>query len=366
MDDNEIHYLTYEEEELWNAMVEAYIDAGGDVLYPGDEKEMLMRGMEQIIMQAFAGIDNALRMDTLRYAVRDYLDLYGEKRRCYRNKAKAAATTVRLTFLNSGIGKTIPAGSPLTADGSVIFQTTEDVEQDGYAGTTDVGIICSKAGSAGNGLLTGMEMQFLTPEDGISNITVLEDASGGQNEEDDESYRERIRVYGLATVTTGPATQYESVTKAVTSEIIDAKAINEGDGEVGVYLLLADESVSAAIISAVEDALTPDDARPLTDSVSVSLATKREYVLKVKYSVYSGANISASLQDAVERYQNWQDKTIGQAFNPDMLISYLYQAGCLRVLFDDESNFDGGTVEYTPIAENEYCNGTVTLEVIST
>ena len=89
-------------------------------------------------------------------------------------------------------------------------------------------------------------------------------------------------------------------------------------------------------------------------------------MLKVKYSVYSGANISASLQDAVERYQNWQDKTIGQAFNPDMLISYLYQAGCLRVLFDDESNFDGGTVEYTPIAENEYCKGTVTLEVIST
>ena len=36
-------------------------DAGGDVLYPGDEKEMLMRGVQSIIMQAFAGIDNALK-----------------------------------------------------------------------------------------------------------------------------------------------------------------------------------------------------------------------------------------------------------------------------------------------------------------
>ena len=112
MDDNEIHYLTYEEEALWEAMTDAYIDAGGDVLYPGDEKEMLLRGMESIIMQAFAGIDNALRMDTLRYAVRDYLDLYGEKRNCYRIKAAAATTKVRLTFLASGEGKTIPAGSP--------------------------------------------------------------------------------------------------------------------------------------------------------------------------------------------------------------------------------------------------------------
>ena len=366
MDDNEIHYLTYDEEALWEAMTDAYIDAGGDVLYPGDEKEMLLRGMESIIMQAFAGIDNALRMDTLRYAVRDYLDLYGEKRNCYRIKAAAATTKVRLTFLASGEGKTIPAGSPLTADGAVIYQLLEDVEQTGYAGTADAEIICSQDGAIGNGLHTGAEMQFLTPEDGVSNVTVLEDAKGGQNEEDDETYRARIREYGLSTVTTGPATQYESVAKNVTSEIIDAKAINEGDGAVGVYLLLADESSSAAIIAAVEAALTPEDARPLTDTVSVALASKKEYLLKVKYGTSPGANVSAYIADAVSRYQEWQDKTIGQAFNPDMLMSYLYQAGCLRVVFDTGSNFDGGTVEYTEIDPNEYCKGTITLEVIST
>ena len=366
MDNNEIHYLTYDEEALWDAMIDAYLDAGGDVLYPGDEKEMLLRGVESIIMQAFAGIDNALRMDTLRYAVGEYLDIYGEKRNCYRIKSKAATTTVRLTFLASGESKTLEAGTPLTADGSVIYQLEEDVEQTGYAGTFDVGIICAQKGVAGNGLLSGTEMQFLTPEDGISNVTVLADASGGQNEEDDDTYRERIREYGLSTVTTGPSSQYEQVAKSVTSEIIDAKAINIGDGEVGVYLLLADESGSAAIISAVEDALTPDDARPLTDEVTVALASKKEYLLKVKYGTSPGANVSSYIADAVNRYQEWQDKTIGQAFNPDMLVSYLYQAGCLRVVFDTGSNFDGGTVEYTEIDDDEYCKGTITLEVIST
>lgn len=366
MEDKEVHYLTYDSDEMWDEMIFAYIDAGGDVLYPGDEKEMLLRGVQKILMQAFAGIDNALRMDTLRYAVRDYLDIYGIKRRCYRIQAKAATATVRLTFLASGVGKTIPAGSPLTADGSVLYELAEDVVQTGYAGTTDVDIICQQKGAVGNGLLSGAQMQFLIPEDGVSNVTVLADAAGGQNAENDATYRERIRLYGLSTVTTGPRTQYESVSMNVTSEIIDARALKTGDGEVTVYLLLKNTTGSAAIIAAVLAALTPDDARPLTDSVDVTLATKKEYTLNVQYGTSPGANVSAYIAEAVERYQEWQDKTIGQAFNPDMLVSYLYQAGCLRVQFAEGSNFDGGDVEYTEIAANEYCKGTITLEVMST
>ena len=40
MDNTEIHYLTYDPEEIFQEMNLAYIQAGGDILYPGDEKEM--------------------------------------------------------------------------------------------------------------------------------------------------------------------------------------------------------------------------------------------------------------------------------------------------------------------------------------
>lgn len=366
MDDNEIHYLTYDEAALWDAMIEAYLDAGGDVLYPGDEKEMLLRGVENIIMQAFAGIDNALRMDTLRYAVGEYLDIYGEKRNCYRISAKAATSRIQITFSASGESGTIPAGTPLTADGSVIYELTEDISYTGYAEVNYADIICTETGAKGNGLLSGAEMQFLIPQDNALNVTVLTDAEGGQDEEDDDTYRVRIQRYGLSTVTTGPSTQYESVAKAVTSEIIDARAINGGGGNVNVYLLLANTTGSAAIIAAVAAALTPDNMRPLTDNVTVSLATKKEYTLNVKYGTSPGANVSANIAEAVNKYQEWQDKTIGRAFNPEMLTSYLYQAGCLRVVYDTGSNFDGGNVEYTEINDDEYCKGTITLEVMST
>lgn len=79
MDTSEIHYLTYDPDEIYKDLQETWIESGGDVLYPGDEKEMGVRAMVAVLVQAFAGIDNGLRMATLRYAIGKYLDLYGEK-----------------------------------------------------------------------------------------------------------------------------------------------------------------------------------------------------------------------------------------------------------------------------------------------
>ena len=52
VDNTEIHYLAYDPEEIWTEMAMTYIDAGGDVLYPGDEKEMLLRGVQAMITQS--------------------------------------------------------------------------------------------------------------------------------------------------------------------------------------------------------------------------------------------------------------------------------------------------------------------------
>ena len=43
MDNTELHYLTYDPDEIWAEMQRAYVENGGDILYPGDEKEMLLR-----------------------------------------------------------------------------------------------------------------------------------------------------------------------------------------------------------------------------------------------------------------------------------------------------------------------------------
>ena len=197
MDNTEIHYLTYDPEEIFQEMNLAYIQAGGDILYPGDEKEMLLRGVQAMIVQVFAGVDAALRMDTLRYAVGDYLDIYGEKRNCVRLAASAARGRVKIAFKADGITRTIAAGTALTADGERIYLLDEDVEKTGYEQEVEAGITCKETGAIGNGLPKGTQMQFVTPNVAAVAIVTTEEATGGQAKESDDAYRERIRTYGL-------------------------------------------------------------------------------------------------------------------------------------------------------------------------
>lgn len=365
MDDTELHYLTYDPDEILQEMMLAYIGAGGDLLYAGDEKEMLMRAFLDVIVQAFAGVDNACRMATLRYAVRDYLDVYGEKRGCVRIAAEAATATAKIITRATGISKIIPAGSVLTADGEVMYGTKTDLMLSGYAQELFVDVECTKEGSVGNGLLVGTEMQFVPPIDGVLSVVCTASASGGQDKEEDEAYRERIRVYGLAAVTTGPALQYERVAKAVSSNILDAKAVKLGAGQVGVYLILSSQTGAAAVIAAVEAALNGERVRPLTDTVTVAQATAKSYTLNIQYSVETGTDISGAVASAAAEYQEWQDQKIGRAFNPDKLVAALYQAGVTRVVIGTGSSFDGGDVEYTEIAANAHCSGSISLAVMT-
>lgn len=365
MDKNELHYVTYDPSEIWLEMVSAYIEAGGDILYPGDEKELLLRGVQAIVTQVFAGVDNALRMQTLRYAIGEYLDLLGEARNCPRIEAQAAHSRVAITFGASGQSKTIAAGTAMTADGEHIYVTTESFTQTGFAQVEEVDVVCRNEGAAGNGLLAGMQMQFMVSNPAVESIFVLADATGGQEREDDDTYRDRIRLHGQTSVTTGPATQYENVAMSVSSEILDARALNIGAGHVGVYVILKNDVGESGLLAAVGDALSADEVRPLTDTVSVMKATDIPYTLNVQYAVEEKSNITEAVSIALEEYQDWQDNTIGRAFNPDRLVAALYQAGASRVTYVEGSAFNGGDAVYTPIGTNERCKGTISIGILA-
>ena len=365
MDDTELHYLAYDADEMIQAMLAAYMDAGGSVIRAGDEREILLRGVQGILMQAFAGVDNALRMATLRYAIGDYLDVIGENRNCERIQAQQATAVITITTGNTGEVETIPAGSLLTEDGAALYMTDEDVTLPGTAGTVTVNVTAEQPGSRGNSLAEGAQVQFVEEFAGVVSAVCSTAASGGVDREEDEAYRERIRTQGMSAVTTGPADQYRAAAMAVSTEILDAAPVNGGGGVVNVYLLTVEGAGTAALIAAVEEALSAEDVRPLTDQVNVELADKKEYVLNVEYTASNTTNIAQALEEAVEEYRKWQNETIGQPFNPDKLMALLYGAGCSRVVFGSGSEFDGGAAVYTEIDVNEYCDGTITLTAVS-
>ena len=200
----------------------------------------------------------------------------------------------------------------------------------------------------------------------INSIVVATDARGGNEEEDDDTYRERIRTFGLASVLTGPSSQYESAAESVSSAILDAKAVNRGAGNVGIYVILESDTGAAAILQSVEDALSAESARPLTDHVSVYRATDVLYTLYVNYRSDNSSVTNAAISEAVSEYQKWQDETIGRAFNPDRLMAMIYQAGATRVEWASGSEFNEGPVAYTEILETQRCKGEIVLTALTT
>lgn len=364
MADTEFHYIDIDSEKLWDEAMRVYIDQGGDVLYPGDEKEMLLRSAMVLGMTVLAKVENALRMDTLTYAQGEYLKEYGKKRNCYYIEAVAATAPVKITLQPTGIARTIPAGTELTADGTILYTLQEDIEQTGAAQEIETTIICATAGTVGNGLREGTQMQFVESSEAAAAILVTGDASGGADAEDLEAYRQRIHDYGLASVTTGPSSIYESRAMEVSPQIIAARALNDGAGEVGIYLLLEDGADQERIFYSVEQALSAITERPLTDHVQAHAAAERAYTLNVEVRYDSYAVKESAVQDAIAAYQRWQDDTIGRAFDPGMLIAVLYQIGCRRVRFLEGSGMDG-SVEYTEIGERERCKGEIVLTAVN-
>lgn len=364
MDSSETHYITYDPEAIWEEMMKTYIAEGGDVLYPGDEKEILLRAVLADIVQAFAGVDNALRMRTLRYAVGDYLDLLGEQRGCTRIQASAATATVTITTNATGETDALEAGTTMTADGQVFYRLTEDFPITGVWETRTAEIEAVEPGAAGNGLPADTEMTLSIPHPGVNSIIVTTAAGGGSEEEADDAYRERIREYDYAKLTTGPERQYEAKARTVSSRIVDAKAVNEGAGKVGVYLLLGDRTGAEAVLESVRETLSAENVRPMTDLVNVYEAANVPYTLNVEF-IYDGTTTARSaLDEAVESYRKWQDRTIGRAFDPYHLMALLYQAGATRVIWGEGSHFNGGPVDYTTIGRTERCDGTITLTAI--
>lgn len=364
MDNTELHYLAYDPDEIMAEMMQAYVDAGGSVIRAGDEKEMLLRAVQNTFVLAFAGIDNALRMATLRYAMGEYLDIKGEDRDCYRIEATPAHAVITITTGATGEAVTIPAGSIVTQDGMILYTTDEDILLPGTAGTLTANITAEQPGAKGNSLLANAQMQFLLPFNGVTDVICSTAASGGQDREDDETYRERCRTYGLSAVTTGPSESYERIAKETSSDIIDAKAIHGDDLDVEIYLILKEGAAAETIKAAVLAACDPKTERPLNDHLIVDEAEDLSYTLNVQYSGVDTTNLAAAVSQAVEEYQAWQDNVIGQVFNPDKLKSYLYNAGCTLVVFGAGSEFDGGAVERTVIEPYQRCKGTITTAVI--
>ena len=365
--DDTLHYLTYDPKAMWTEMYTAYMDAGGDPLFPGDEKEMLLRGTMAILLQTYAAFDHAARMQTLRYAAGEYLDIIGEKRGMYRIQAVKAMGTAEIVAKREIEPYTIAAGTIFTV-GSRTYAMTESVLIPAGSGNTAKQTLleCMEAGTVGNALPAGTALNKVEQNAKIVSVTLLTATAGGVDLEENEAYRDRIREGGFFGATTGPKGAYQARAMDVSANIVDAGAYRKAAGVVGVALILEDGLTSgekAALIANVAQALSDDAIRPLSDTVEVEEAETVPYQMNIAYQVggSTSEDVLTKLNAAVLEYKTWQENTVGRIFDPFRLVMLLYNAGATMAEWTTGSHVNGEAVARRPIAENERLRGEVNL-----
>ena len=303
-----------------------------------DPETLKLYAVSVQIFQILMHIDMAGKMDLLKYAYGDFLDNLGALRGVTRLPAYPAKATVRFTLSavqTSAV--TIPQGTRVS-NGDILYFATDDVAEIAIGNTyVDVPCTCLDDGEVGNGQIAGVLNTLVDPIAYIGSVANTEETTGGSEIESDEDFADRIYLAPGSYSVAGPTDAYIYHTKSYSSSIGDVEVSSPDACEVEVRFLMADNSMpTAGIISEVQEYLSADDKRPLTDQLTVLAPTGQNFNIDVTYYINKSdtdkaVSIQAAVNAAVAEYIAWQTGTIGKDINPSVLTQMMVAAGAKRV-----------------------------------
>lgn len=333
----EVNFLETDAETIRSQIITGFEQASGDTLAAGDPRRLFLLSIADVIIQQRTAINLAAQQNLLSYAQGGYLDALGQLLAVERMAESKAVTTIEFT-LSQALGSvyTIPAGTQVT-NGVVTFETDEDLLIPIGETTGEVSASCTVAGPVGNDYLAGQISTIVTPMTfvfGAQNTTIT---TGGADAESDPDFADRIRLAPNSFSVAGPEKAYVYHAKSVSPAIIDVKVNSPTPGEVDVYVLLTDGTLPTEdTLEQIEEHLSDENIRPLTDYVVVKAPTASNYEIELHYWINQedaskAAQIQADVEAAVEQYRLWQQTKIGRDITPGKLLQLVFAAGASRV-----------------------------------
>lgn len=333
-----IEFVSTDPQPLLTDAIARYEEAKGETLYPGDEHYQFLSQMIQLIVANKGDINFAANQNLLRFCSGEVLNEYGNQYDVPRLPAKTASATMQFSLPEAlGFDVTVPAGTRVTPDGRLVFALKADVVIPSGQTSANGTILAADAGAEYNGFSPGQIQSLIDPVDYVGSVINTTQTAGGTDEEDDDSYRERVRMSWEAISTAGSEGSYEYWAKSVSTDIVDAKALKASAGVVAVYILMTGAAEpSQAVLDAVHTACSDAKHRALTDSITVSAATQVSYNVTLTYYISQSRAtevqaIQAAVTSASNNFAADQKKKLGGNLNPDDLRKALLAAGAYRI-----------------------------------
>ena len=298
---------------------------------------MILYSAAAQIYQAMQYIDRAGKQSLLKYSYSEFLDNLGLLKGVTRAAATAATTTLRFTA--STVRQTataIPMGTRVSG-GSVYFATTEYAEIPAGATEGEVPATCTVTGTEGNGLMVGELSTIVDPLPYVASVQNMTTTEGGAEIESDEDLAERIYLAPGAYSTAGPEDGYLYHAKMFSNAIGDVVVTADPKGgQVDIVFIMADGSAPGVeMITGLQEYLSGDTIRPMTDQVTVAAPEEIEYAVDLTYYINRSdsaraVTIQNAVQTAISDYVTWQ-RAIGRDINPSKLTALVMAAGAKRV-----------------------------------
>lgn len=343
-------------------------------LYPAQPERISISIINKVSTLLKMQFNKAIKNLLLPYAEEIWLDFIGAILSTPRLPASPANTTLKFKLYQPFlIPKTILKGTQIeTSDGEYIFTTDADLvipagEISGTVGATSV-----LGGALLNNYKSGDITGLLDNLAYIETVTNIDDANGGEDEEGDDHYRERLYLAPNGWSNAGPIGAYKFFAMSASKDIIDVAVITpappasitigeniyvEGNGnincggvicpvdyyngritfptpvainaieippanKVNLYLLTGSGKVSKNLIDNVLKKVNAEAIRPTTDLVQAFEAISETFI--VSPTVYPKDDAPADLEASVSAALNAYFLTLQKKFKQSVYRSDIY------------------------------------------
>lgn len=314
------------------------------------------------------GIQEAAKQNLVNYATYPMLDYLGELVGVYRIAAKASKTTIKFNLAEiQTFNVSIPTNTQIESkDGKVIFTTIKDTLVPASSLFIETEVEAETEGIIGNGYLAGEIKNLITPLPYIESAENITISSGGADIEDDDSLRERIKQAPEKFSNAGSKGAYKYWTSTAHQDIIDVAVLNPTAGVVLVYPLTKSGNPTPEILSLVEDILTDEEIRPLTDQVIVEAPEIIDFAIHGSITLYNFADadsVMAEINFKLNEYIKNLKSKLGKDIVPTQIIALLnniygvYKVDLTFPLFTEIDEYQWANCTSYDISIAGYTNG---------
>lgn len=287
----------------------------GREIQPAQVEQLILNSVvyrEILLMNRF---NAGLRQTLFQFATAPVLDYIAELVAVERLPAARAGCMVRFALVAGHGAVIIPEGTRVSSiDGAAIFRTVADVIVTPEAITVNASVLADNPGRQSNGYAPGTISKILDPLAFVSQVENIDTTGGGSDIESDEQLRERIKLAPSQYSSAGSRASYLFYAKSANALITDVAVISPIPGTVMIVPLTDADQPPAQVIEDVYNACSPEDRRPLTDTVMVVAPIRKDYAITVDVVLYEGVDAKKAQADIVailERYAAGQRAKLG-------------------------------------------------------